>query len=173
MAPKAASVQASKRLKSRLPRSIALVLALAISMNARADLATAEAAYQRKDYDTAFQEFKALAEQGDSTAQSSLGILYELGKGVAKDYALAARWYTLSAEQGNDNGQYNLATMYYQGSGVPKDIVTACTWWSIATRSNNGAARNSMQLCLRHLDEKGRSQYERRVEEWLAAHPPK
>lgn len=152
---------------------VTLALLLVVTTSAQADLQSAEDAYGRKDYNTAFVEFKRLAEQGDSTAQSSLGILYELGKGVTKDFAQARYWYMKSAEQGNDNGQYNLATLYYLGQGVPQDTITACKWWSIATRSNNGAARNSMQLCLRHLDEKGRSTYERQVEDWFAAREKK
>jgi len=150
---------------------LAAVLWALASAPANADMASAQAAYARKDYDSAFKEFQTLAEQGDSNAQASLGVMYELGRGVARDYQKALHWYIRSAEQGNDNGQYNLATLYYMGSGVEQDLVTACMWFSIATRNNHGGARNSMQLCLRYLDEKGRAEYERRVEEWLAAHP--
>lgn len=150
----------------------ALIVTLALSLTAaQADLDSAQAAYQRKDYDLAFKEFQALAEQGDSSAQSSLGVMYELGRGTPKDVDKAVYWYTRSAEQGNDNGQYNLGTLYYMGNGIAQDMIAACQWFSIATRNNHGGARNAMQLCLRHLDDKGRSEYERRVEEWLARHP--
>ena len=154
--------------------SITLVSSLwSTVLTASADMAAAQAAYERKDYATAFKEFQVLAEQGDSTAQASLGVMYELGKGVPKDYGKARYWYEKSAEQGNDNGQYNLATMYYTGAGVKEDIVEACKWFSIATRNNHGGARNSMQLCLRYLDEKGRSEYEKRAAEWMDAHQKK
>jgi uncharacterized protein len=147
-----------------------LLSAILAAPSAHADLESAKAAYDRKDYASAFGEFQSLAQAGDANAQASLGVLYELGRGVEKDYVKAVEWYRKSAEQGNDNGQYNLGTMYYFGKGVPEDMMYSCMWFAIAAQSNHGAARNSIQLCLKKLDDAGRMEYERRVQEWLAAH---
>ena len=48
------------------------------------------------------------ADQGNATAQYSLGISYSIGLGVPQDDAEAVRWYRLSAEQGDADAQYNL-----------------------------------------------------------------
>ena len=59
------------------------------------------------------------AEQGDADAQSTLGFMYENGRGVPQDDAEAVRWYRLAAEQGNSLAQNNLGFMYGNGRGVP------------------------------------------------------
>jgi|TARA_B100001964_G_scaffold160621_1_gene176370 hypothetical protein len=43
------------------------------------------------NYATAMREFRPLAEQGDADAQSMLGVMYALGKGVAQDDAQALK----------------------------------------------------------------------------------
>ncbi len=43
-------------------------------------------AFGRKDYKTAFEKFKPLAEQGHAAAQSNLGLMYDHGQGVPQDY---------------------------------------------------------------------------------------
>ena len=43
---------------------------------------------------------KSVAEQGDATAQSSLGYMYATGEGVPQNDAEAVRWYRMAAEQG-------------------------------------------------------------------------
>jgi len=48
---------------------------------AQADDDDASAAYARGDYDTAIQQLKPLAEQGNAEAQSRLGWMYENGEG--------------------------------------------------------------------------------------------
>ena len=47
-------------------------------------------AAQRGDFATAFERLRALAEQGDATAQNKLGMAYELGDdGIPQAYAVA------------------------------------------------------------------------------------
>ena len=40
------------------------------------------AASNKGDYQTAFKEWKPLADQGDAKAQSNLGVMYALGQGL-------------------------------------------------------------------------------------------
>ena len=40
------------------------------------------------------------AERGNVAAQTSLGVMYDLGRGVAKDDREAIRWYRKAAIQG-------------------------------------------------------------------------
>ena len=44
-------------------------------------------------------ELRALAEQGDATAQILLGLMYDNGRGVPEDATEAVRWYRLAADQ--------------------------------------------------------------------------
>jgi hypothetical protein len=75
-----------------------------------------------------FEKLKAKAEQGDTIAQSNLGVAYAEGKGVGKDDTEAARWYRKAAEQGFAGAQFNLARAYADGRGVSKDDVEAAKW---------------------------------------------
>lgn len=58
-----------------LSASIGVIL-LVCGAAARADLGTAVRAYEKKDFSTAFAEFKALAELGQPDAQLNLAIMY-------------------------------------------------------------------------------------------------
>jgi ATP-dependent protease ClpP protease subunit len=87
------------------------------------------AAYDRGDYETAYQLFSSLAEQGHVAAQFNLGVLLEKGLGVAQDYAEAARWYMKAAEQGDVQAQYNVAALYENGTGLALDLEKARYWY--------------------------------------------
>ncbi len=47
----------------------------------RADLITADAAYEKGDFKTAFQQFKDLAQLGQAIAQFNLAVMYARGQG--------------------------------------------------------------------------------------------
>ena len=49
------------------------------------------------DYVTALKQWLPLAEQGNASAQYSIGWMYGSGNGVAQDYAEALKWYRLAA----------------------------------------------------------------------------
>jgi len=42
-------------------------------------------------------QYQLAADQGYSTAQLNLGVLYEYGRGVPKDFVQAYKWYALAA----------------------------------------------------------------------------
>ncbi len=66
---------------------------------------------------------------GDAIAQFDLGLMYDLGEGVAQDYAIALIWYRKAAEQGEPRAQNGLAVMYANGLGVTQDYSEAIRWW--------------------------------------------
>ena len=106
------------RLRFR-PVLLTLCLCSAIACGtAFAGFDQAVAAYERKDYVTAFREFRPLAQQGKSSAQYSLGWMYAKGQGVAQDHKEAVKWYRLAADQGDAFAQYNLGGMYAKGQGA-------------------------------------------------------
>jgi TonB family protein len=89
------------------------------------DLRDAES---RGDWETAVKLLRPLAEGGNADAQNSLGIAFEIGRGVPLDYSEAAKWLRKSAEQGAADGQCNFANLYRRGRGVPKNVAEALKW---------------------------------------------
>ena len=68
----------------------------AISAQAQ-DFYKGSAAAHSGDYVTALKQWLPLAEQGNASAQYSIGWMYGSGNGVAQDYAEALKWYRLAA----------------------------------------------------------------------------
>ena len=108
------------------------------------------AAYQRKNYREALQQFRPLAEQGNAKAQFALGVMYDNGQGVPQDYAQAAVWYRKAAEQGYAAAQSNLGVMYTKGQGVARSRVVAYALYnlsaSIDASADNKATANRSAL---------------------------
>ncbi len=99
------------------------------------------AAYKRAAYETAFREFKPLAEKGHAEAQFYIGLMYLEDIGVPKDYAEAFKWFRRAAEQGHAGVQFNIGGMYYQGKGVPKDYTEALKWYKNAAEQGHAKAQ--------------------------------
>lgn len=85
--------------------------------------------FDRANYDTALAVWKVTADQGDPTAQTYVGEIFERGLGRAPDYATAAQWYRKAAVQGFARAQFRLGALYEKGLGVPKNPVEALDWY--------------------------------------------
>ena len=109
-----------------------------------ADFQTGLTAYKSGDYATALREWTPLAEQGDASAQTILGWMYQKGKGVPQDYKTAVKWYGLAAEQGYALPQYNLGNKYAYGQGVPQDYKTAVKWYRLAAEQGYADAQYNL-----------------------------
>lgn len=105
-----------------------------------------KAAYEAKDYASALSILKPLAEQGNSQAQVTLGIMYDYGQGVDKDPAEAMQWYLKAAQQGIPVVQHDVGVKYFQGTGVPRDLEQAAYWWEQS--ANAGLADSQFNLGL-------------------------
>jgi hypothetical protein len=91
-----------------VPRALApvlLALSVLLSVPARADLATAQTAYQKGDYPLAFHDYRELAELGQPLAQLNVAIMYSRGEGARQSDIYAYAWATLAAESGEARGQ--------------------------------------------------------------------
>lgn len=83
------------------------------------------AAFNRKDYNTAWHEFMTAAQQGDAEAQAGLGAMLmnhrnPPGTGY---YAQAEQWFLASAKQNNIRGIQGLGQFYFaQGRNVAGGI---------------------------------------------------
>jgi TPR repeat protein len=72
----------------------------------------------RGDYVAIVKLLRPLAEQGDTAAQYSVGLLYDTGQSGKRDHAEAAKWYRIAAEQGFDRAQYYLGYIYYHDTAL-------------------------------------------------------
>ena len=77
-------------------------------------------------------DLEKAAAQGDTGAQTLLGVMYAQGQGVKQDYAKARELFEKAAVQGLADAQFRLGVMYAQGQGVKQDYVAAYRWFSIA-----------------------------------------
>lgn len=62
---------------------------------------------------------------GDSTAQFSLGQLYQDGIGINKNVQDAIKYYELASAQQDLRAEYNLGLLYLEGNGIPADYPKA------------------------------------------------
>lgn len=99
------------------------VLVLLLVSPSWADFESARAAYESGDFEAAFQEFRALAEQGHAEAQCLLGAMYAQGQCVTQDLVVAEMWFNLSAAQGDLGAQ--VATRRLAKHMTPAQIAKA------------------------------------------------
>ena len=108
------------------------------------------AAAKAGDLATALEEWRPLAEAGDSLAQYSLGLMYKSGQGVPQDDKKAFKWYKLAAEQGFIDAQNNLGFMYSNGQGVPQDYAEAVKWYRLAADQGDAGAQSNLGVMYYH-----------------------
>ncbi len=92
-----------------------------------------------------------MAAEGDSTAQTALGLLYERGIGIARDLALALVWYRRAAAQGDALAEFHIGSLYERGEGVAVDYGEAAKWYRRAAEKGNESA----QAALAYLYDRG------------------
>ena len=105
-----------------------------------------QAAYNRDDFGTALLLMRPLAEQGNASAQITLGSMYFSGRGIAQDYKEALKWYRMAADQGDANAQVILASIYINGaSSLNGDIIPdykeGLRWLRLAADQKNAEAQ--------------------------------
>lgn len=110
------------------------------------------AAYEREDFQTAYQNWLPLAEQGNLYAQANLSLLYLDGLGVPKNFKEFVKWSKRAAEQGSVPSQHNLGVAYENGQGVGQDYAEAAKWYLKAADQDD----TSSQISLGGLYEAGK-----------------
>lgn len=104
-------------------KSVILVIALVLSSIppiTEASFESGVAAFQKSDYQTAYEDLHPLAEAGDPKAQYYIGFMHYSGKGVNQDSAEALKWVKPAAESGLAEAQYLFAMMNEEGLPEPK-----------------------------------------------------
>lgn len=134
-----------KRLLAFATGVISIVLAVA----ARADSPLTEtglAAFSGGRYAEAAQDWQRAAESGDGQAALYVGLMYDLGRGVAADEQFARAWYERAAAMGNSVAMFNVGVFYDAGIGVPRDRALSVEWYRKAAAAGMGRAAYALGL---------------------------
>jgi len=120
--------------------------------------------------DKDIENCRVKAEQGDSSAQYNLALMYSNGKGVPKDSKEGVKWYRLAAEQGVPDAQNNLGVLYYHGAGVVQDYVMAHMYWNIAAVSGNKNAIKGIGSVEKQMTPSQVAEAQKLAREWMRTH---
>lgn len=102
------------------------------------------AAYKRGDYAAVFQFMRPFAEQGNTSAQFNLGLMYSKGQGVRKDMREAVKWFSKAGATGNAGANYMLAIYHDNGNGVARDRAAAAGYMLKSLRGRSDTAIEEM-----------------------------
>lgn len=129
---------------------VAITFALGLHASAVAGFTEGANAYNAKNYALALKEVTPLAKKGHADAQHLLGLMYYMGRGVARDYKQALTWHRKAAMQGKSDAQYVVGAMYYTGNAVPQDHKTAISWFRKAAEQGHAEAQHALGLMYRY-----------------------
>jgi len=156
-----------------LRQAFALV-ALALGVPAFAGFEEGVAAARKRDYATAFVEFKQAAEAGDARAYARLGYLYATGLGTARDPETGYAWVKKGADAGVRTAITIMAALTLEGVGTSRDPRAALEWARKAARVGDPDAQYLVYQAIQALPDSAYRQDgsidPRRYEE-LAARP--
>lgn len=110
--------------------------------------------YKMGQYDSAFGQYLALAEEGNRQGMLNVANMYAQGQGVEKNHEKAFQWYLRAAESGDSISMVEVATAYEQGLGTGIDTNKAENWYRQAAQAGNHDARWRLG---KSLYEQGRS----------------
>lgn len=130
----------------------ACLILVTIGGAAAGPLEDAREAYRQGDYATAYRLFRPLADQGNATAQTNLGVMYGNGQGLPQSYAEALKWFRKAGDQGNAAAQFNLGLMYRMGQGVPRNYVLAYMWFNLAASQFPASKKDSRDSAIKARD---------------------
>jgi TPR repeat protein len=97
-------------------------------------------AYERGEYEKAFNFYRPLADQGQLMAQYMVGLMYANSQGVPLDYGEAMKWLRKAAERGEPKAQFNVGVLYFKGLGTTQNLAEALTWYRRAADQGEPAA---------------------------------
>ena len=128
------------------PHALLVVPLLLSSTVAIAGLKEGYAALIKKDYVTAANEYRPLAERGNAEAEYRIGRMYEFGNGYAQDKAQGIAWIRKAAAQGHVDAEQELGVVYATGDGVAQDDVQAVAWFRKAAEHGDATAQYNLGL---------------------------
>jgi hypothetical protein len=144
---------------------LALSLVAASTGPLRAGFDEGVAAYEREDFITALQEFLPVAQNGDTVAQSYVGVMFHFGLGIKPDLERAVDWYAKAANKGNALSQRILGDLHVEGAWGSPDYVTAAKWYELAAEGGDVEAQR--KLGAMYLEGRGVPRDHNRAARWL------
>jgi TPR repeat protein len=111
----------------------------------------AAAAYDAKDYPTAYKLFTELADDYDVAAMRNVALMTRDGLGCDKDPKTAEGMMEEAAKRGLPTAQYDLGVMLEDGAAGDPDPAAALPWYEAASQAGHPLA----QYRLARLYEKG------------------
>jgi TPR repeat protein len=119
-----------------------------------------------QSYVMAVEWLRKAADQGNATAQCTLGFMYEQGEGgLPQSDALAVEWFRKAADQGDAQAQCNLGFMYLYGQGLPQSDALAVEWYRKAADQGHANAEFNLGIMYR-LGKGGLPQSDALAVEW-------
>ena len=116
-----------------------------LNLQAHANSTVAWAAYNKGNFQQAFESCQSLAETGDASCQALLGALYKNGNHVSRNNELSLKWLNKSAESGNPIGQEVLGDTLLNGrNGVEKNLAKAYELFMKASAKGHYYADNQL-----------------------------
>lgn len=116
----------------------------------------------RKNYDKAEKWFLKAAEQGNSYAQTMLGIYHSALGNVHNSLS----WFRKAIANGNPEAMWRLGSNYMTGHGVPKDPVMAFDLYEQAAKLGNPRAQEFLASC--YLTGIGTKQNDKQAYRWFS-----
>ncbi len=98
----------------------------------------------KQDLKEAVKWYRKAAEQGDSSTQVDLGLMYYEGRGVKQDFKEAAKWFRKAAKQGEAFSQSVLGEMYSDAQGVEQDFKEAVKWYQKAADQGDASSQSAL-----------------------------
>lgn len=114
-----------------LALSTTLLLSACATDNSSDEVAQAKTNFAQQNYQLAFKQIQAPAQQGDPESQYALGYMYYYGKGTPMNHALGKEWIKKAADNGDANAQ-----QAYQ-------MIVQQEQQNITTPANNSASTDS------------------------------
>lgn len=91
------------------------------------------------------EELRQKAENGDSVAQTMLGVEYMKGDQVEKDLDKAIEWWEKAGEKGYAEAEYKLGVCYHFGFGIKKSHKLARYWYEKAANQQHKSAKVALK----------------------------
>ncbi|SNC75908.1 hypothetical protein SAMN04487881_3150 [Marinobacter sp. es.048] len=97
--------------------------------------------YKMGQYDSAFEQYLELAEEGSRQGMLNVANMYAQGQGVEQNQEKAFQWYLRAAESGDSISMVEVAMAYEEGRGTVPDKSEAIGWYRQAVAAGNSDAR--------------------------------
>jgi TPR repeat protein len=104
----------------------------------------AQAAYDRRDYATAFTKWRELGERGNAQAQYHVGHMIFRAEGTNYDIREARQWLERAAKGGIELAQVELADLLASRQGGQHDAPLAVFWYEAAVKQGNVKAMREL-----------------------------